>query len=217
MITAQQLLAIMPSATPARVANFIGPLNDTMSEFAITTPARQAAFLAQLAHESGSLRYVEEIASGSAYDNRADLGNTTPEAIALADLAGTTPGKYYKGRGLIQITGYTNYLACSRALCRDDSLVQNPSALERPDLACRSAGWYWDSRRLNDFADACQFETITRKINGGLNGQADRLAHYERAKKVLGGPAVAPAPFPQPKPKQEMPRWLRSFLQLFRR
>ena len=217
MITAQQIIAIMPSATPARVANFIGPLNDTMSEFAITSPARQAAFLAQLAHESGSLRYVEEIASGTSYDNRADLGNTTPEAIALAELAGTTPGKYYKGRGLIQITGYTNYLACSRALLRDDSLVQNPSALERPDLACRSAGWYWDSRRLNDFADAGQFETITRKINGGLNGQADRLAHYERAKKVLGGPAVAPDPFPQPNQKQEMPKWLRSFLQLFRR
>jgi len=217
MITAQQLLAIMPNATPARVANFIGPLNDTMEEFAITTPARQAAFLAQLAHESGSLRYVEEIASGSAYDNRADLGNTTTEAIALAELAGTTPGKHYKGRGLIQITGYTNYLACSRSLCRDDSLVQNPSALERPDLACRSAGWYWDSRRLNDFADAGQFETITRKINGGLNGQADRLAHYERAKKVLGGPAVAPAPFPQPNQKQGIQKWLHSFLQLFRR
>ncbi len=217
MITAQQLLAIMPSATPARVANFIGPLNDTMAEFAITTPARQAAFLAQLAHESGSLRYVEEIASGSAYDNRADLGNTTPEAVALSELSGTTPGQYYKGRGLIQITGYTNYLACSRALCRDDSLVHNPEALERADLACRSAGWYWDSRRLNDFADAGQFETITRKINGGLNGQAERLAHYERAMKVLGGTAVAPSPFPQPNQKQGIQKWLHSFLQLFRR
>ena len=88
MISAQQLHKIMPSATPARIANFIGPLNDTMNEFAITTPARQAAFLAQLAHESGSLRYVQEIASGAAYDNRADLGNTRPDAIALAELAG---------------------------------------------------------------------------------------------------------------------------------
>lgn len=218
MITVQQLIAIMPSASPARAANFIGPLNDTMSEFAITTPARQAAFLAQLAHESGSLRYVQEIASGSAYDNRADLGNTTPEAIALAELAGTTPGKYYKGRGLIQITGYTNYIACSRALCSDDSLVHNPAALERADLACRSAGWYWDSRSLNSFADAGKFEAITRKINGGLNGQADRLQYFERAKRVLadGGPAVAPAPFPQPNQKQGIQKWLHSFLQLFR-
>ncbi len=214
MISAQQLQKIMPSATPARIANFIGPLNDTMAEFAITTPSRQSAFLAQLAHESGSLRYVQEIASGAAYDNRADLGNTTTEAIALAELAGTTPGRHYKGRGLIQITGYTNYLACSRALCRDDSLVSNPAALERPDLACRSAGWYWDSRRLNDFADAGKFETITRKINGGLNGQADRLAHYERAKQVLGEVAVVPDPFPKPKEKKT---WFHSLLLLFRR
>lgn len=200
MISAQQLHKIMPSATPASIANFIGPLNATMDEFGITTPKRQAAFLAQLAHESGSLRYVEEIASGAAYDNRADLGNTRPDAIALAELAGTTPGRYYKGRGLIQITGFDNYLACSRALLRDDALVKNPAMLERADLACRSAGWYWDSRRLNAFADAGAFETITRKINGGLNGQADRLAHYQRALSVLEGGDSAPtesAPFPE--------------------
>ena len=200
MISAEQLQRIMPSATPARIANFIGPLNATMDEFGITTPKRQAAFLAQLAHESGSLRYVEEIASGAAYDNRADLGNTRPDAIALAELAGTTPGRYYKGRGLIQITGYDNYLAFSRALLRDDSLTKKPAMLERADLACRSAGWYWDSRRLNAFADAGQFETITRKINGGLNGQADRLAHYQRALSVLEGGDSAPTesgPFPE--------------------
>lgn len=84
MVSAQQLQKIMPSATPARIANFVCPLNATMDEFGITTPKRQSAFLAQLAHESGSLRYVREIASGDAYDNRADLGNTRPDAIALA-------------------------------------------------------------------------------------------------------------------------------------
>lgn len=199
-VSAQQLQRIMPAATPARIANFIGPLNATMDEFGINTPKRQAAFLSQLAHESGSLRYVQEIASGAAYDNRADLGNTRPDAIALAELAGTTPGRYYKGRGLIQITGFDNYLACSRALLRDDALVKNPAMLERADLACRSAGWYWDSRRLNASADAGQFETITRKINGGLNGQADRLAHYQRALSVLEGGDSAPTesgPFPE--------------------
>jgi putative chitinase len=199
-VSAEQLQKIMPAATPARIANFIGPLNATMEEFGINTPKRQAAFLSQLAHESGSLRYVQEIASGAAYDNRADIGNTRPDAIALAELAGTTPGRYYKGRGLIQITGFDNYLACSRALLRDDALVKNPAMLERADLACRSAGWYWDSRRLNAFADAGQFETITRKINGGLNGQADRLAHYQRALSVLEGGDSAPTesgPFPE--------------------
>ena len=202
-VSAQQLQKIMPSATPARIANFIGPLNATMDEFGISTPKRQAAFLSQLAHESGSLRYVQEIASGAAYDNRADLGNTRPDAIALSELAGTTPGRYYKGRGLIQVTGYDNYLACSRALLRDDSLTKNPAMLERADLACRSAGWYWDSRRLNGYADAGQFETITRKINGGLNGQADRLAHYQRALSVLEGgdsASTESAPFPESSP-----------------
>ena len=213
-VSAEQLQKIMPAATPARIANFIGPLNATMEEFGINTPKRQAAFLAQLAHESGSLRYVQEIASGAAYDNRADLGNTRPDAIALAELAGTTPGRHYKGRGLIQITGFDNYLACSRALLRDDALVKNPAMLERADLACRSAGWYWDSRRLNAFADAGQFETITRKINGGLNGQADRLSHYERAKQVLGEVAVVPDPFQKPKEKKT---WFHSLLLLFRR
>lgn len=199
-VSAEQLQKIMPAATPARIANFIGPLNATMEEFGINTPKRQAAFLSQLAHESGSLRYVQEIASGAAYDNRADIGNTRPDAIALAELAGTTPGRYYKGRGLIQITGFDNYLACSRALLRDDALVKNPAMLERADLACRSAGWYWDSRRLNAFADAGAFETITRKINGGLNGQADRLAHYQRALTVLEGgdsASTESGPFPE--------------------
>ena len=191
-----------------------------MLEFSITTPARQAAFLAQIAHESGSLRYVREIADGSAYDTRADLGNTRAEAVRLARENGTTPGRMYRGRGLIQITGYDNYRACSQGLLNDpDMLPQHPDMLEMPTLAVRSAAWYWDSRNLNSFADAGQFEAITRKINGGLNGQADRLAHYERAKRVLadGGPAVAPAPFPQPNQKPEMPKWLHSFLQLFRR
>lgn len=200
MVSAQQLQKIMPAAPPARIASFIGPLNAAMDEFGITTPKRQATFLAQLAHESGSLRYVQEIASGAAYDNRADLGNTRPDAIALAELAGTTPGRHYKGRGLIQITGFDNYLACSRALLRDDALVKNPAMLERADLACRSAGWYWDSRRLNDFADAGQFEAITRKINGGINGQADRLAHYQRALTVLEGgdsASTESGPFPE--------------------
>lgn len=199
-VSAQQLQKIMSAATPARIANFIGPLNATMDEFGITTPKRQAAFLAQLAHESGSLRYVQEIASGAAYDNRADLGNTRPDAIALAELAGTTPGRYYKGRGLIQITGYDNYLACSRALLRDDSLTKNPAMLERADLACRSAGWYWNSRSLNGFADSGAFEQITRRINGGLNGQSDRLAHYQRALSVLEGgdsASTESAPFPE--------------------
>ena len=185
LITAQQLQAIMPAASKQRIARFFGPLNATMEEFAITTTARQAAFLAQLGHESGSLRYVEEIASGKAYDGREDLGNASPAAIELAAESDTTPGPFYKGRGLIQITGYYNYRDCSKAMLGNSSLLISPDLLQSDDLACRSAGWFWNSRKLNSFADEGQFETITRKINGGLNGQADRLAFYNRALAVL--------------------------------
>jgi len=185
-ITISQLLAIMPNAGDARARKFIEPLNAAMHEYGIDTPKRQAAFLAQIAHESGSLRYVCELADGSAYDNRVSLGNTRPEARAIAASNNSTPGPFYKGRGLIQITGYDNYASCSRALFNDEAtLAHNPVMLERRELAARSAGWYWWSRGLNAFADAGMFEKITRRINGGLNGQVERLAYFKRAQEVL--------------------------------
>lgn len=176
MITIEQLKKIIPYAGP-RAGVFLGPLNDAMAEFGINTPARQAAFLAQVAHESGSLRYVEEIASGRAYEGRADLGNVRPG-----------DGFKFKGRGLIQITGRANYRACSIALYRDERLLDKPELLEQVDAACRSAAWFWQNRSLNTWADAgdeAAFRKITRAINGGFNGLADRIAYYERAKEVL--------------------------------
>lgn len=181
-----ELLRVMPGAERARAAVALPYLNLAMDESGIDTVARRAAFLAQLAHESGSLRYTREIADGTAYDGRRDLGNTHPQAIAAATLAYTTPGPYYKGRGYLQVTGYANYAACSQALFGDaDTLTHNPDLLGRPDLAARSAGWYWRTHGLNALADAGEFAAITRRINGGLNGQADRLAHYRRAQEVL--------------------------------
>lgn len=174
MITLDQLRAIMPYAA-GRAATFIDPLNRAMAERGIDTPQRQAAFLAQVAHESGSLRYVKEIASGDAYEGRADLGNTEPG-----------DGSRYKGRGLIQITGRTNYRACSAALFGDgQALLDHPEFLELPENATRSAAWFWAARGLNERADRGEFERITRIINGGTNGMADRLAHWDRALKVL--------------------------------
>jgi putative chitinase len=219
-VTKKQLLAIMPYASAIRVEEFVEPLNAGMCEFGIDTPKRQAAFLAQLAHESGSLRYVRELAGGEAYNGRVSLGNTRPEAVEIAARNHSTPGPFYKGRGLIQITGFDNYAACSKALFADKAvLTSNPALLERADLACRSAAWYWASRDLNAFADADNFEAITRKINGGMNGQADRVAHHQRALAALavesGGGADAADPFPQQKP--EMPKWLHSLQQQFRR
>lgn len=179
MITLDQLRAIMPFAGQ-RAEVFLDPLNRAMDEFSIDTPGRQAAFLAQIGHESGSLRYVRELASGSAYDTG-----------RLAERLGNTPeddddGERYKGRGLIQITGTANYRECSAALFGDEQhLLDHPEILELPEHACRSAAWFWLRHHLNDHADVGDFTRITRIINGGTNGMVDRVAFYERAKAVL--------------------------------
>jgi putative chitinase len=172
-MTPDDLLAVMPYAKP-RLAAFFSPLVAAMAEFGIDTPARQAAFLAQVGHESGQLRYVRELADGRGYENRADLGNTQ-----------SGDGPRFKGRGLIQITGRANYERCSLALFGDERLLQFPELLEDPTNACRSAGWFWKSHGLNELADAGNFLRITKVINGGTNGYADRSALYVKAKEVL--------------------------------
>jgi putative chitinase len=172
MITEADLSVIMPQAKAGNVALFVQPINDALDEFHINTPIRQAAFLAQIAHESGQLRYSEEIASGKAYEGRADLGNTS-----VGD------GKRYKGRGLIQITGRANYEACGSALGVD--LLAEPELLKQPDLAARSAAWFWFTHGCNELADAGKFDTVTRRINGGLNGYEDRVSFWERAKEQI--------------------------------
>ena len=172
MLDEATLLKIMPHAK-SRVQDFLEPLNAAMREFHINTPVRQAAFLAQIAHESGELRYVKEIASGAAYEGRKDLGNTQPG-----------DGMRYKGRGLIQITGRNNYAECGKALGVD--LITNPELLETNDLACRSAAWFWASRGLNDLADKGDFKRITKRINGGYNGLKERQAYYAKAMLYLG-------------------------------
>lgn len=182
MITIAQLLHIMPNAD-GKVDIFIDPLNAAMAEFGINNPKRQAAFLAQIAHESGELRYTSEIASGAAYDNRRDLGNTKSQALRLAHDHKTTPGKLFKGRGLIQLTGYYNYADCATALHID--AVNHPELLAQPENACRSAAWFWFDKGLNAHADNERFTDITRKINGGINGLEQRLVYWGRAKKVL--------------------------------
>lgn len=164
-------MQIMPLAG-RRATLFLAPLNAAMAEFDIDTPLRQASFLAQVGHESGQLRYVRELASGAAYEGRADLGNVI-----------TGDGVRFKGRGLLQVTGRANYAACGVALGLD--LLAAPQLLEQTTAACRSAGWFWQSRGLNRLADAGDQERVTRRINGGLNGLAERLALYAAARKVL--------------------------------
>lgn len=180
-ITLSQLVQILPGARPV-AGLFLSALNTAMLRFQIGQPKRIAAFLAQVGHESGELRYVRELGSDqylSKYDTgilAARLGNT-PEADG--------DGQKYRGRGLIQITGRRNYLACSQALFGDDRLLRQPELLEQPQWACESAAWFWQSNGLNELADKDQFTTITRRINGGLNGLEHRLQLWARAKAVL--------------------------------
>lgn len=172
-ITGQQL-ANIAGVPLARVDKFVAHLNAAFTHFGIDTPARVAAFLAQVAHESGGFRYVRELASGRAYEGRKDLGNIY-----------TGDGVRFKGRGLIQITGRSNYAAIERDL-QLPGLTQNPQWLENDKWAVWSAGWFWDKNGLNVLADDGLFKQITRKINGGYNGLDDRYKYYERAKRVLG-------------------------------
>lgn len=171
-LTADELRRIMPYSGK-RADLFAQPLSDAMQEFDICNTGRECAFLAQVAHESGELRYVKELSSGEQYEGRADLGNTEPG-----------DGVRFKGRGLIQITGRANYRDCGDALGLD--LVERPDLLEQPDHAARSAAWFWHKHGLNQIADTGGFELITRRINGGLNGYADRLAYLRRAQQTLG-------------------------------
>ena len=173
MITEDDLCAIMPLLKRDRAESYIGLLNSAMQEFEIITPEREAAFLAQLAHESGQLRYWEELASGEDYEGRVDLGNTEPG-----------DGVRYKGRGPIQITGRSNYRAMGDALGVD--FEDNPTLAALPEYGFRTAGWFWQTRGLNGLADVDNFKLITKRINGGYNGMTDRLGYWQRAKNVLG-------------------------------
>ncbi|KJZ41308.1 glycoside hydrolase family 19 protein [Pseudomonas fluorescens] len=180
-ITAQQLLQILPKAG-RQAGVFASALNLAMDRFQINTRLRMAAFIAQVGHESGQFQYVKEL-GGDQYLSKYDTGT-------LAKRLGNTPeadgdGQKYRGRGLIQITGHDNYLACSKALFGDARLLRTPALLEQAEWACKSAAWFWNSRNLNAPADAGDFELITRRINGGLNGLAERLDFYNAALKVL--------------------------------
>jgi putative chitinase len=180
-ITLAQLIQILPGARLG-AGVFLSAFNAALALYGIDSARRVAAFIAQIGHESGELRYVRELGSEQ-YLSKYDTG-------LLAARLGNTPeqdgdGQRYRGRGLIQVTGRRNYLACSQALFGDDRLLREPVLLEQPQWAVASAAWFWQSNGLNELADKDQFTTITRRINGGLNGLEDRLRLWARAKAVL--------------------------------
>lgn len=192
MITLQQLNSIMPNAR-SKAGIFLPALNAAMAEFDISTPARKAAFLSQVGHESGQLLYVRELWGPTVAQLRyeRDFSAAWPPKARTDrnqlpfDLGNAVAGdgSRYRGRGLIQITGRTNYAACSKALGLD--LLAQPALLEQTINACRSAGWFWQSRGLNPLADAGDQVAVTRRINGGTNGLTDRLALFAVAQRVL--------------------------------
>ncbi len=173
MITEEQLRKIFIHAKQSSLQAFLTPINAVMEKYDISTPLRQAHFLAQIGHESGELRYREEIASGQGYEGRTDLGNTQ---------AGD--GRKFKGRGLIQLTGRANYEAYGSANGLD--LRANPQTVAGDEAICADvAGWFWTRRKLNSFADKDDVITITKRINGGLNGLEDRKRILDLAKEAL--------------------------------
>jgi len=172
-ITMEQLARIMPRCPRKHLQRYLPHLNAAMDEFEINSPVRIAAFLAQLAHESGELRFWRELASGEAYEGRVDLGNTQPG-----------DGPRYKGRGPIQLTGRTNYHAAGYALRID--LEKHPERACWPEVGFRIAGWYWRRHGCNELADRGDFTGITRVINGGLSHLECRRKYYRIALEVLG-------------------------------
>jgi putative chitinase len=172
----EQTLAAAIGVNVARTQAWADPISAAMALWSIDTQARQAAFLAQIGHESGRLVYVREIWGPTPaqirYEGRSDLGNTQPG-----------DGKRYMGRGLIQITGRTNYKAVSDALGVD--FVAQPELLEQPTNAALSAAWFWNKHGCNELADSGDFRRITLAINGGMNGYVDRLALLALAKDAL--------------------------------
>lgn len=178
-----EVVAACTGASLALAQKYAFFLSAAMGEFDIGTPQRQAAYLAQLGHESGGLQWFRELwgptAAQKAYEPPNDLarrlGNTQPG-----------DGRRFAGRGPIQITGRYNYRIIGQKLGLD--LESDPLLLDDPETACRSSGAFWIWKGCNTFADSGDFRGLTRRINGGMNGFTDRLARWDHAKAALNVP-----------------------------
>lgn len=186
----------------ALAATWYASLEAAMRKHGINTPQRQAHFLAQILHESGGLKSLEENLNYSAgrlvqvWPRRFDAASAAkyagkPEAIANRVYGGrlgngaesSGDGWRYRGRGLIQLTGRANYTAYSKAAGVD--AVGNPHLLVAPTFAADAAGWFWAARGLNEIADTGDIQAVTRRVNGGYNGLEDRQQWLKRAVAAL--------------------------------
>lgn len=146
--------------------------SDILEKYEINSKLRIAHFMGQITHECAGFRTTEEFASGKAYEGRKDLGNVNPG-----------DGVRYKGRGLIQLTGRSNYRTIGEKL--NLPLEDNPEMAADPLISLLIACEYWKSKNINILADKDDLEGVTRKVNGGLNGLSERRNYYLRAKNIL--------------------------------
>jgi putative chitinase len=162
-------------------AHLIAALETIQSEY---KPHQFAHVLAQVMHESGGLYYDREVwgptAAQKRYEGRTDLGNTQKG-----------DGSKYRGYGPIQVTGRANttefYNWCKKRGLNPPNFVSQPELIATSPWAGWSVVWYWETRKLNQYADTNDIEMITRRVNGGLNGYADRLDYYDRSALVMLG------------------------------
>lgn len=184
-VTKDQLKQLAPQANDGIIADVSKYLGTYLEKYEVNTPLRLAHFIAQCAHESDGFHTLEEYASGAGYEGRKDLGN-----VNKGD------GVRYKGRGMIQLTGRANYRQYGNAIGVD--LENHPELAATGQISVQTALEYWKVKGLNTYADRDDIDTITRRINGGTNGLASRIAYLAKAKKifatlvVVAGTVVAP-------------------------
>jgi putative chitinase len=180
-ITQKQLLDAVPGLYKARLDEFVASFNMFHAYFGLNTRDRIIHYLAQVFHESGSLRYVEELASGAQYEGRKDLGNTQKG-----------DGKRFKGRGFIQLTGRKNYQDFYNDGWCSDNIIAYPDLVTRYPLNQMVSLWFWDRNNLNDLADLDNgangeeiVKRITKKVNGGYNHLSERVKFYNLFRKTI--------------------------------
>lgn len=202
LLTEQQLSQIIPGNP--YISHWYQALQQCLPDYDINTPQRIAAFLAQCAHESGGFKFLKEnlnyqasslmrvwprcfpdMATAQAYaHNQEKIANRAyANRMGNGDEA-SGDGWRFCGRGLIQLTGKTNYQAFADSI--ETALEDVPAYLATFEGAVQSACWFWENNNLNQYADSGDITTMTKRINGGTLGLEDRQKHYQHALQVLG-------------------------------
>ena len=201
-LTKEMIMEEFPHAKPELVDALCGAV-EVLEEYGIDTPLRMAHFLAQTSHESGGFRAVEENLNYRAetlskifpkYFRDKDTNDYAKKPEKIANLVygnrmGNGPvesgdGYRYRGRGLIQLTGKSNYEKFAEGI--ESTLEEAVEYLTTPEGAVESAAWFWANNGLNELADTDDVTKVTKRINGGTIGLAEREAHTEAFKEMLG-------------------------------